>query len=818
MWYNYPRKRFELLTCLLESRIHITKGQAKMKKTNKLLFTAVVCALVMVIFSVCALAYTPGTGYMKDDTGAETNIKYTVTDGGEVTVEIDASATDKVQTTVVPYKDPITGEKGSWNKALDTFNGATKLIVGDGITSLPAIMINNQKLETVEIPASLVELTGQTFETCSKLKTIYIRGNDPVEGTFDLTNITKLDNYVFDGCGSVSAIKLNPNYADVLPIEFIKNNAALTELEIPAGTTMLKNKSLSRLSKLATLTIKGSETILESISVFEGATVYPAIKAPAGSKAEEFAKANGFTFIDLETGEETKGTLPAPGTTSGTASGGTSSATTPAVSDFEPEEGVTAWGHSTGMYNGGQIINTWWAYYDATKTLKFTSATTSYNETGGAGDCDDGASWSEYKEVIEHIVVGPNINKMSGSAFANMTALKDVEYYNAGIQCDYGCFTGCKSLTTIWRTGSDRIEGRADCSGFSKVNDVFQKTAIKEIILPTSQTTLTVALPMTIKTIYAVAINEDLRAYCEENLFNLSSLDGSIVYEYYVEVPDGLVDCGGRAAYSFDEATGILEIYGAGAIQDTNNYYGGGSKNNPFFEVKEKVKHIILADRITAIGKYAFTEMVNLETVQLPDADIEIGNAAFEKCTNLKSVYRKGTDPIEGTVDISRVKEVKSYIFAYDYLIANVIVNEEVKNIGSSVFDENTNLANVYGVPGSYAETYAQKNNLTFYDISTNTPVAIQCEMPVITTEPVTTEPTPVVTEPVTTEPVETEPETTEPETTAPETEPVVVDVDDSEGGSSATVIIIVIVVVVVVVAAAAAVVVIGKKKKTAKK
>ena len=69
-------------------------------------------------------------------------------------------------------------------------------------------------------------------------------------------------------------------------------------------------------------------------------------------------------------------------------------------------------------------------------------------------------------------------------------------------------------------------------------------------------------------------------------------------------------------------------------------------------------------------------------------------------------------------------------LFAYDYLIANVILSDAVTELGSSVFEENSNLRTVYGVPGSYAETYAAESGLKFLDMSSNTPSPVKCTPP----------------------------------------------------------------------------------------
>ncbi|MBR3966816.1 MAG: leucine-rich repeat protein [Clostridia bacterium] len=713
-----------------------------MNNFKKIFIIFTFCLILSVIFTLSSFALNVGSGYMKGTDGKETNIKWTMASDGLLTFEIDTSATDKVQSTIIPRRDPNDGSIGAWDKCLPTFEGATKVIVGDGITELNGLIFL-KNLKQVEIPTSLVTMGAAAFETCIALESIYIRGTEPVIGTFDLSKITKFGDFVFDGCRSASKLILSPDLSGAIPIEFIKGASKITELEIPEGVTKLNNKSLSALSGLKTLVVLGIDTEIASDEVFSGASTYPAIKAKANSKAAEFAKANGYTFIDIDSGETTKGTKPLTGESTGTSSGtttpGSSTPEAPTSGKFDPE-GATLWGHSTRPYNGGLIVDTWWAYYDDTKTLEFVSNTTAYNETGVIGDVDsEYTNWHEYKDVIEHIIVGDNIHKISGGAFQGYSALKDVRIGKTLNQIDPTVFTDCTSLTTIWRNNGERIEGRANLKGIIKIQDAYKNTAFSEIVLSREINELTVALSPSIKTIYAQEITDSLIEYAKANLYNLqSAVDPNILYEYWVYVDPALPSCGGRSVFSFDEATGTLTVQGGGKIDDIVNYYGGGSKNQPWFDIKHSVKHIIIDDKITSIGKYAFCEFSNLETVQIPNSEsFEILNATFEKCHKLKSIYRSGNEPIEGTIDIRNVSELHPWTFAYDWLIANIIVSPNISKIGSSTFEENitVNLKGVYGTPGSFAETYAKDNSLDFYDISTNTPEPITCNPPEITSE-----------------------------------------------------------------------------------
>ena len=317
------------------------------------------------------------------------------------------------------------------------------------------------------------------------------------------------------------------------------------------------------------------------------------------------------------------------------------------------------------------------------------------------------------------------------------------------------------------------------------------------------------------------APSDAIIAYCQENYLNIKDSNDKSYGEWYVEVPEGLPFCGDTAVFDFDEATGTLSILGKGTVSDVANYWGGGSKNQHWFSIRDNIKHVIVGDYITAIGKYAFTECKNLETVQLPAKEgFVILNAAFEDCHNLKSIYIKGNQPIEGTVDLSLINEFESYTFADCFLIANAVINENVKKIGVSVFDNCVNLQNIYGVPGSYAEEYATKNEFTFFDKAANTPQPIKCEPPAETTEPIETTDTvaPETTDtvaPETTAPVEPDTTPLEPDTT-PDTAPVGGD-DQNEEKPNSILPVIIIIAAVVVVAIVVVVVIIVKKKKAPK-
>ncbi|MBR3966747.1 MAG: leucine-rich repeat protein [Clostridia bacterium] len=541
---------------------------------------------------------------------------------------------------------------------------------------------------------------------------------DEIEHIIVGPQITKITGFGFEGYPALKDVRIESTVGQIDTGAF-NDCPALTTLWVN-GTERIEGRfdlsTFSAANNFFTNTSVKEVVLGEKISS-PGFTAPPSLECIYAKNVtvsmKVFAKDAGVKLIDFNTGAEVD--------------------TNVSLSASYKPEGATVSGHSTKKYNGGKIVDTFWAYYADTKTLEFVSNSTSYNETGSVSNCDgDGDTWIEYKDEIEHIIVGDKISKVTGNAFASYKSLVDVRLGKNVTQIDAGAFTNCEKLTTIWFDGTERVEGRADLSKIPVLALAFKGTSIREIVLSPKTTSISSAIPLTVTTIYAPSLTDELIAFAKENLCDLVNINNpSEAYRNYIEVDLSLPSCGPRCVFDFDEATGVLTIKGGGMISDTVNYYGGGSKNSPFFTIKQKVKKIVIEEHIKGLGKYAFCQFTNLESVELPDVEgFVIMNAAFEKCSNLKYVYRAGTDPIEGTADLSKVASVSAWAFAYDYLIANVILSDAVTELGSSVFEENINLQSIYGIPGSYAETFASENGLNFLDIASNTPEAIKCTPP----------------------------------------------------------------------------------------
>ena len=89
--------------------------------------------------------------------------------------------------------------------------------------------------------------------------------------------------------------------------------------------------------------------------------------------------------------------------------------------------------------------------------------------------------------------------------------------------------------------------------------------------------------------------------------------------------------CGEAMDWYYDAATGTLTVCCAGAMEDYN-----GELDAPWDDLREEIKHVVIADGVTRIGNAAFSVCPALETVTISDSVTEIGELAFQLCKELK--------------------------------------------------------------------------------------------------------------------------------------------------------------------------------------
>lgn len=133
--------------------------------------------------------------------------------------------------------------------------------------------------------------------------------------------------------------------------------------------------------------------------------------------------------------------------------------------------------------------------------------------------------------------------------------------------------------------------------------------------------------------------------------------------------------CGDNLTWRLTDE-GVLTITGSGGMTDIPS-----AEETPWYDVRDAVTQIHIADGITSIGSYAFAELCNAVSVSIPDSVSTVGVYAFRDCWELDDVYlpEAVTAIAEGT-------------FCRCYELNSVTIGDHVLSIGEKAFNGCENL------------------------------------------------------------------------------------------------------------------------------
>ncbi len=161
-----------------------------------------------------------------------------------------------------------------------------------------------------------------------------------------------------------------------------------------------------------------------------------------------------------------------------------------------------------------------------------------------------------------------------------------------------------------------------------------------------------------------------------------------------ITIPDSVQDLGEATFYN---CSSLHNVTLGNGISEIGDYVFNGC---------ESLASIVIPGTVTNLGTGAFWGCSALNTINIPSSVTTIGNGAFYHCSSLtqmslpKSVTAIGDYAFEGCTNLSKIT-----------------VLDTVTSIGDTTFKDCSNLT-IYGIIGSYAESYAQQHNIPFRSIS----------------------------------------------------------------------------------------------------
>ena len=151
---------------------------------------------------------------------------------------------------------------------------------------------------------------------------------------------------------------------------------------------------------------------------------------------------------------------------------------------------------------------------------------------------------------------------------------------------------------------------------------------------------------------------------------------------------------------------------------------------NAFYNC-DALTEVEIPTTVTSVGDQAFYDCDSLTTVDFPDSVTKMGTKVFYDCDALTSVKLgsgittipvytfEHCDVLESIVIPRRVTTIGNNAFKNCVKFTSITIPRSVTSISSNVFSYPAKMT-IYGVAGTYAETFANANNIRFVDKQVN--------------------------------------------------------------------------------------------------
>lgn len=343
-----------------------------------------------------------------------------------------------------------------------------------------------------------------------------------------------------------------------------------------------------------------------------------------------------------------------------------------------------------------------WNYDTGTKTLTIT----------GSGDMPDFANadaqpWKDVRNEIEKVKIEAGVKSVGAYAFRNSAALTSVTL-PAGVQTiGEAAFNDCAALTSVTLPEGLTTIGKyafSGCAALTSITLPGSVTAIGEQAFGncTALTDITVgwAAPLGIdaNVFHPSVTLQNIKLHVPAG--RTKAYRGKDVWKKFKQITDGTITNSPLDAtqtwWEYDDATRTLTVSGTGAMPDFNSF-----DDQPWKDVREKIKTVVIETGVTSIGKQAFWGFEAMTSVTLPEGVETIGEHAFRNCNRLPSI----TLP-------KSVNTIGEWAFANSPFLGEVTVGwteaRFIPNLPASAFSFPN--ANVLHVPAGTAEIYKAKD------------------------------------------------------------------------------------------------------------
>lgn len=551
-------------------------------------------------------------------------------------------------------------------------------------------------------------------------------------------SVTLIEDYAFDRCRALKEVRLSESLTEIRRSAFAVT--AIEEIEIPDNTTKIGERAFENCTNLKKIKLSKQLASL-GVGVFRYCVSLQAILIPKSLKECQNETFRGCTSLNDISFEEGITYIPYK-----------LFADCDVIERIEIPDSVTV----VGQY----------AFDDCTalKEIVLSSSITEIQNFAFKGTAISeieipdstikiGDRAFEDCEKLSKVKLSQKLTSIGVGAFRNCTSLQSIEIPKALKKCYisqdnsslayYGTFTGCINLKEIsFEEGTTVIPAKvfAYCNGIEEITIPNTITQVGESAFRNCTSLKKVDFPGSIVSIEDYAFsgckslgNFELQSGVKEIKSNTFSNCISLQEAY---IPDTVTAMGGSTfygctnlkkahipnirqnltAYTFYNCQKLAEVNLPDTLEAVREY--------AFYNC-DSLKEIKLPEKVSCIEGYAFYDCDTLETVTMPTALTELGKFAFAECDSLKNVtIGEGITTIpqkafyncialEEVVVPYKVTSIGQYAFGNDPKLAKITIPRSVTSIDETAFSYK-NVMSIYGVPGTYAQTYADTYGYQF--------------------------------------------------------------------------------------------------------